>query len=260
MAHEDQADGIGLHNLCRPGLARTAQARGPWRGLGHRQDLGPRPGATAPVRAPSSRARFEGGQNPIHMRMRKLRSPNEKMSMPFKPFPTPARPVNLADLERRFDDGAAVDLDGCRAPGLGARQDHTGRDPRAGQLTKRLTVRAHGYSKSAASGSRPRAAPVRSSSPSQRGRDVSTCSTPSGSRTSGRSCCSPRLCSPCTDSGRSSPCRASNRRARHDLRTTPRAPNILGFLNLFTGGGLSRIAVFALGIMPYSRPRSSCSC
>src|SRR4051794_23793738 len=27
--------------------------------------------------------------------------------------------------------------------------------------------------------------------------------------------------------------------------------NVLGFLNLFTGGGLSRIALFALGIMPY---------
>src|SRR3981081_2931654 len=27
--------------------------------------------------------------------------------------------------------------------------------------------------------------------------------------------------------------------------------NILGFLNLFSGGSLSRIALFALGIMPY---------
>ena len=27
--------------------------------------------------------------------------------------------------------------------------------------------------------------------------------------------------------------------------------NILGFLNLFSGGGLSQLAVFALGIMPY---------
>lgn len=27
--------------------------------------------------------------------------------------------------------------------------------------------------------------------------------------------------------------------------------NILGLLNLFSGGGLSRIALFALGIMPY---------
>ena len=31
--------------------------------------------------------------------------------------------------------------------------------------------------------------------------------------------------------------------------------NILGFLNLFTGGGLSRIAIFALGIMPLSATR-----
>jgi preprotein translocase subunit SecY len=30
-----------------------------------------------------------------------------------------------------------------------------------------------------------------------------------------------------------------------------RGSNILGFLNLFTGGGLSRLALFALGIMPY---------
>src|SRR5918912_460795 len=27
--------------------------------------------------------------------------------------------------------------------------------------------------------------------------------------------------------------------------------NILGFLNLFSGGSLSRVAIFALGIMPY---------
>src|SRR6516162_10447128 len=27
--------------------------------------------------------------------------------------------------------------------------------------------------------------------------------------------------------------------------------NILGFLNLFSGGGLSKLAIFALGIMPY---------
>ena len=40
-------------------------------------------------------------------------------------------------------------------------------------------------------------------------------------------------------------------RARGDRRTTTRGSNILGFLNLFTGGGLSRIAIFALGIMPY---------
>ena len=37
------------------------------------------------------------------------------------------------------------------------------------------------------------------------------------------------------------------------------AGGFLGIINLFSGGGLSRLAVFSLGIMPYIRPRSSCS-
>ena len=57
------------------------------------------------------------------MRMRKLRGPNKKMSMPFEPFRTHTQPVNLADLEARFDDGASVDLDALRAAGLGTRKD-----------------------------------------------------------------------------------------------------------------------------------------
>ncbi len=36
---------------------------------------------------------------PIHMRMRKLRGPHMKKSMPFEPFRTHTQPVNLADLE-----------------------------------------------------------------------------------------------------------------------------------------------------------------
>ena len=37
---------------------------------------------------------------PIHMRMRKLRGPHMKKSMPFEPFRTHTQPVNLLDLER----------------------------------------------------------------------------------------------------------------------------------------------------------------
>ena len=33
---------------------------------------------------------------PIHMRMRKLRGPHMKKSMPFEPFRTHTQPVNLA--------------------------------------------------------------------------------------------------------------------------------------------------------------------
>ena len=56
------------------------------------------------------------------MRMRKLRGPNKKMSMPFEPFRTHTQPVNLDDLEARFDKGASVDLDALRGAGLATRK------------------------------------------------------------------------------------------------------------------------------------------
>src|SRR5580765_713523 len=42
-----------------------------------------------------------------------------------------------------------------------------------------------------------------------------------------------------------------NTKALDQISSNYSSGNILGFLNLFTGGGLSRIAIFALGIMPY---------
>jgi preprotein translocase subunit SecY len=39
--------------------------------------------------------------------------------------------------------------------------------------------------------------------------------------------------------------------AVEDVQNTFGGSNILGFLNLFSGGGLQRLAIFALGIMPY---------
>jgi preprotein translocase subunit SecY len=42
-----------------------------------------------------------------------------------------------------------------------------------------------------------------------------------------------------------------NTEAVKEIQQNYAGSNILGFLNLFTGGGLSRIAIFALGIMPY---------
>ena len=94
------------------------------------------------------RARFEGGQNPIHMRMRKLRGPNKKMSMPFEPFRTRTQPVNLSDLEARFDAGAEVTPETLRAAGL-AKRSHPVKVLARGELSKKLTVRAHGFSATA---------------------------------------------------------------------------------------------------------------
>ena len=42
-----------------------------------------------------------------------------------------------------------------------------------------------------------------------------------------------------------------NTAALQQIENNYAGSNILGFLNLFSGGGLSRLALFALGIMPY---------
>ena len=83
------------------------------------------------------------------MRMRKLRGPNKKMSMPFEPFRTHTQHVNLDDLEKRFDDGASIDLEALRAAGLAKKRDVPVKILGRGELDKKLTVHAHKFSKSA---------------------------------------------------------------------------------------------------------------
>ena len=140
---------IGLHSLRpKPGSrrARKRVGRGEGSGVGKTSGRGHK-GAGA--RSGTKRKPgYEGGQNPIHMRMRKLRGPNRKMSMPFEPFRTRTQPVNVADLEQRFEADAEVTPDSLRAAGLAKRRDPVkvlGR----GELSKKLTVRAHGFSATA---------------------------------------------------------------------------------------------------------------
>jgi large subunit ribosomal protein L15 len=83
------------------------------------------------------------------MRMRKLRGPNKKMSMPFEPFRTHTQPVNLEDLEARFEAGAEVTLEALKSAGLGKRKDVPVKILARGELSKRLTVHAHAFSKTA---------------------------------------------------------------------------------------------------------------
>jgi large subunit ribosomal protein L15 len=70
------------------------------------------------------------------------------MSMPFEPFRTHTQPVNLADLEARFDAGDAVTLDAMKAKGLATRK-HPVKVLGRGELSKALTVHAHGFSATA---------------------------------------------------------------------------------------------------------------
>jgi large subunit ribosomal protein L15 len=87
------------------------------------------------------RARFEGGQMPIHMRMRKLRGPTKKMSMPFEPFRTHTQAVN--------DEGAEVTLEAMRDKGLGTRKGIAVKILAKGEISKPLTVHAHKFSAAA---------------------------------------------------------------------------------------------------------------
>jgi large subunit ribosomal protein L15 len=141
---------IGLHNLKpAPGSRRPRKRIGRGEGSGTGKTAGRGQKGYGSRSGSKRRARFEGGQNPIHMRMRKLRGPNKKMSMPFEPFRTHTQPVNLADLERKFDDGASVDLETLRAAGLATRKNVPVKILGRGELNKKLTVHAHGFSKAA---------------------------------------------------------------------------------------------------------------
>ena len=141
---------IGLHNLKpAPGSRRPRKRVGRGEGSGTGKTAGRGQKGYGSRSGAKRRARFEGGQNPLHMRMRKLRGPNKKMSMPFEPFRTHTQAVNLADLERKFDDGASVDLAALRAAGLGTRKNVPVKVLGRGELTKKLTVHAHAFSKTA---------------------------------------------------------------------------------------------------------------
>ena len=144
------AEDVGLHSLKpAPGAKRDRKRIGRGHGSGHGKTSGRGHKGYGSRAGAKDRPRFEGGQNPIHMRMRKLRGPNKKMSMPFEPFRTHTQPVNLADLEARFDDGAAVDPAAMKAAGLATRSGIPVKVLGRGELSKKLTVHAHGFSKSA---------------------------------------------------------------------------------------------------------------
>jgi large subunit ribosomal protein L15 len=83
---------------------------------------------------------------PIHMRMRKLRGPHMKKSMPFEPFRTATQPVNVSALDDRFPAGSEVTIELMRASGLATRKDVPVKLLGRGELSKALTVHAHAFS------------------------------------------------------------------------------------------------------------------
>ncbi|HLH66510.1 MAG TPA: 50S ribosomal protein L15 [Solirubrobacteraceae bacterium] len=149
-AQEPPEERIGLHNLRpAPGSRRPRKRVGRGEGSGTGKTAGRGQKGYGARSGSKRRARFEGGQNPIHMRMRKLRGPHMKKSMPFEPFRTHTQPVNLADLQERFEDGETVTPQTLRERGLATRAGIPVKVLARGELTRPLTVRAHGFSAAA---------------------------------------------------------------------------------------------------------------
>ena len=139
------AEKIGLHSLKpKPGSRHRKKrlGRGEGSGLGKTAGRGPKGAGSRPGN--KSRANFEGGQMPIHMRLRKLRGPHMKKSMPFEQYGrTRTQPVNLKDLDARFDSGAEVTPESLREKGLATRKDVPVKILAQGDIGKKLTVRVH---------------------------------------------------------------------------------------------------------------------
>lgn len=146
---ESREEEIGLHNLSpKPGSRRPKKriGRGPGSGTGKTSGRGH--GGQGQRSGNQRKVNLEGGQTPIHMRMRKLRGPHMKKSMPFENFRTATQPVNLSDLEDRFEAGAEVTPETLKAAGLATRKDPV-KILAKGEISKSLTVKAHGFSATA---------------------------------------------------------------------------------------------------------------
>jgi len=144
---DSEQERIGLHSLApAPGSRRPRKRVGRGEGSGTGKTAGRGQKGAGARSGSKRRARFEGGQMPIHMRMRKLRGPHMKKSMPFEPFRTHTQPVNISALDSRFDAGAEVTIEMMKAKGLATRKNIPVKVLAKGELTKALTVHAHAFS------------------------------------------------------------------------------------------------------------------
>ena len=144
------ADELNLSNL-RPAQARKARkriGRGLGSGKGRYSGRGLK-GQKSRSGSAKMRPGFEGGQMPLYMRLPKQRGNTSKDAMPVVPFMTRTVPVNVRDLEARFEAGAEVTPESL----VGVRLiKNTKTDVKilgVGDLTKKLSVTAHGFSATA---------------------------------------------------------------------------------------------------------------
>jgi large subunit ribosomal protein L15 len=136
---------ITLHNLHpNKGATKTKKRLGRGRGSGTGKTYGPGvKGQKARPGHHGARFAFEGGQMPMPRRIPKrgFKNPNR----------IEAYPINVATLDKVFDAGATVDMDSLRAKGLVPKLAEQIKILGEGELTKKLTIKAHKASETAKS-------------------------------------------------------------------------------------------------------------
>ena len=144
------ADELNLHSLkpAQPRKARKRVGRGLGSGTGRYSGRGLK-GQKSRSGSHKMPSGFEGGQMPIDMRLPKLRGNTSADAMPIGPFRTYSQPVNLRDLEERFEGGAEVTPETLKAKRLIRKVSVDVKVLGVGELTKALSVSAHGFSKTA---------------------------------------------------------------------------------------------------------------
>jgi large subunit ribosomal protein L15 len=144
------ADEPSLSNLrpAQPRKARKRVGRGVGSGSGKTAGRGTK-GQLSRAGSSKMPAGFEGGQMPIDMRLGKLRGNTSADAMPIGPFRTYMQPVNVGQLDARFDAGADVTPEALKESGLVRKLSVDVKVLGEGELTKKLTVTAHGFSRSA---------------------------------------------------------------------------------------------------------------
>src|SRR4051794_41152904 len=136
---------ITLHNLHpNPGATKKKKRLGRGRGSGTGKTSGK--GVMGQKARPGhhgARFAFEGGQMPMPRRIPKrgFKNPNR----------VEAFPINVALLDKEFDAGATVDLDILRSKGIVPKLVDTFKILGEGELTKKLTIKAHRVSETAKS-------------------------------------------------------------------------------------------------------------
>lgn len=148
MADEKKTDQVvGTHNLSpapQQTKARKRVGRGHGSGMGKTSGRGHKGQGSRSGGKPGPA--YEGGQTPVHMRMRKLRGATKKTSMPIEPFRTYTQPVNVDDLARVFKAGDVVNAETLAAKGLATRKSIAIKILGRGEIEVKLDVTAAKFS------------------------------------------------------------------------------------------------------------------